>query len=150
MIRSLSAFSFGLSSHNRLYYPYRMRYFLVEHAVKNAFPKFDVAGNKGYEYIVYSRCHICGCNWHPQVVKAVADQRNQHPRNKVPHCLIEWIAMAFKRNITLQRKINALSDKGSCFIADKVAKAAADDDCSGCVIEDVVAKQTPGKIHARK
>lgn len=43
MIRSLSAFSFGLSSHNRLYYPYRMRYFLVEHAVKNAFPKFDVA-----------------------------------------------------------------------------------------------------------
>ena len=58
--------------------------------------------------------------------------------------------MAFKRNITLQRKINALSDKGSCFIADKVAKAAADDDCSGCVIEDVVAKQTPGKIHAEE
>ena len=51
------------------------------------------------------------CDRHPQIVESVADQRNQNPRYKIPHCLIYRISVAFKCNISLQRKIDTLCNK---------------------------------------
>src|SRR5699024_6026222 len=110
----------------------------------------DTAGNKCYKKIVDRRRHICRCDRHPQVVESVADQRDHNPCDKIPHCLINRIAFALERNISLEREIDALRQEGSHLIADEVSEAASDHDCSARISYNVVSQQTPGKRYSKK
>ena len=82
--------------------------FIITHVFYSAFPSGKIilntkkknhhgnsTCNNCHKHVIDCRCHICRCNWHPQIIKSITDQWNYHPCNKIPDCLIYRISMAF-------------------------------------------------------
>ena len=126
VIISLSEFlSYSLhfgSQQIHLFFPFRKYNFKYKEENNHG----DATRNQRYQYIIDCRRNIRRRDRHPQIVQSVADQGNHNPCDEIPGCLIKDIAMAFERNVPLQRKIDALCQKGTHFIANEISQAVPD------------------------
>lgn len=108
------------------------------------------ACDEGHKDVIDCRRHICCRNGHPQVIETVADQGDRNPYDKIPHRLICHVAVALKRDVPLQREVDALCHKRTNLIADKVSDPAADHHGSRLIIKDIVSQQAPCKLYAEE